>query len=193
MALVEGGERERPLRADAQRNRERILAAAEEVFSREGLGAPIDKIAEQAGVGVGTLYRHFPTKEALLQAIVLLRLDQLVELSGRLADSPRPTEALFSYLETFASVACAKHDLMEALGSAGIDIKVNCAATFEMLMGAIDILVSRAIEEGGVRPDVSAKEVVALVVGSCQASNLTADGPRLSPLLHIVFDGLRTH
>src|SRR5271156_1993990 len=86
----------RPLRADAAKNRERILEAAEATFTAEGVSAPIDAVAERAGVGVGTVYRHFPTKEALFEAIVITRLDALIEITRQLAELDEPTDALFS-------------------------------------------------------------------------------------------------
>lgn len=187
----EGDGSERPLRADAKRNRERILSAAEEVFSSEGIGAPIDCVAERAGVGVGTIYRHFPDKERLLEAILVARLGEVLAEAKCLGTAEHPTEALFSFLDRFAALACAKHDLMEALGSAGIDIKSKCEAEFDSLLASIDTLVARAADEGGIRRDVSAKEVVALVIGACHAGSLDADSTDSSLFLRVVFDGLR--
>src|SRR6202158_6103447 len=109
------------MRADAQRNKKLIVQAAREVFATEGLAAPIDEIAERAGVGIGTLYRHFPTKEALFEAIVTAKLEYLLELARGRATATDPGNALFSFLGEFAQQASAKHDLFDALSSAGID------------------------------------------------------------------------
>ena len=111
------------MRADAVKNRARILEAAEEIFATQGVSVPIDAVAERAGLGVGTLYRHFPTKEALFEAIVVARLEQLLETIRTQRDAPDPGPALFAFLGEFAGHASAKKDLFEALGSAGIDIK----------------------------------------------------------------------
>ncbi|MGH9097365.1 MAG: TetR/AcrR family transcriptional regulator, partial [Acidimicrobiales bacterium] len=113
---------QRPMRADAVKNRARILQAAEEVFAANGLSAPIDMVAEQAGVGVGTVYRHFPTKEALFEAIVLTGLQELVE-AATAADDQDAGEAFYAFIRTFASKVSIKHDLIDALSAAGIDIK----------------------------------------------------------------------
>ncbi len=115
------------MRADAVKNRQRILEAAETVFAAEGVSAPIDRVAERAGVGVGTVYRHFPTKEDLFEAIVITRLKDLVALAQAEASAEFPGMALFSYLRRFAHEAAAKHDLFDAMGAAGIDFKTRCA------------------------------------------------------------------
>jgi AcrR family transcriptional regulator len=180
------------MRADAVRNRTRILEAAESVFAAQGVAVPIDEVAEKAGVGVGTLYRHFPTKEALFEAIVVTRLDELVRDAVDCAEAPAAGEALFQYLRRFALAAASKHDLFDALASAGIDFKTRCAETVAELEAAVDKLVSRAIGEGSVRDDVSAKEVMGLVVGvsmACAKSGPAAGSA--DQLITVVCDGLR--
>ena len=106
----------RPMRADAVKNRQRILEAAEEVFAVRGVAAPIDAVAERAGVGVGTLYRHFPNKEALFEAIVLTRLEELARTATAPPGPGDAGEAFFSYLREFAGKVSNKHDLIDALG-----------------------------------------------------------------------------
>src|ERR1700722_20337839 len=127
LAAESGRSSPRPMRSDAVKNRQRILEAAEEIFATEGLSVPIDTVAECAGVGVGTLYRHFPTKEALFEAIVTARLEQLLQVAKEHAVAADPGEALFCFLREFAQQASAKHDLFDALSSAGIDIKSTCS------------------------------------------------------------------
>ena len=98
----------RPVRADAVENRRRILEAAEVVFAREGVSVPVDVVAERAGVGVGTLYRHFPTKEALFEAIVMTKLESMVEGAAAALDAGSgedPGEALFSFLQVLGGQA----------------------------------------------------------------------------------------
>ncbi len=135
----------RPMRADAVKNRQRILDAAEAIFATEGLAVPIDAVAERAGVGVGTLYRHFPTKEALFEAIVAARLEDLLELAKARAGAGDPGDALFAFLGEFAHQASAKHDLFDALSSAGIDIKSSCAEMVDEMKRSIDVLRQRAV------------------------------------------------
>ena len=181
----------RPMRADAVKNRQRILDAAEEVFAAEGLTAPIDVVAERAGVGVGTLYRHFPTKEALFEAIVVTRLQSLLDEVRARADAGEPGEALFSFLREFAGAAMSKHDLMDALAAAGVDLKSQCTAMFEELQEGIGQLLERAVSAGACRSDVSTHDVVGLVVGACRASEQLGLGVSCERMLEVVLDGLR--
>ena len=101
-------------RADARRNRLQILQAAETCFAEQGIGVPIDDIARSACVGVGTVYRHFPTKEALVEAVIITRMGKLTAEARALATSDDPTEAFFTFLERLAEEGSAKRDLVDA-------------------------------------------------------------------------------
>jgi AcrR family transcriptional regulator len=182
----------RPMRADAVKNRQRILDAAESIFATEGLAVPIDTVAERAGVGVGTLYRHFPTKEALFEAIVTTRLCSLLEMARSYAASDDPGEALFHFLGEFAQQASAKHDLFDALSTAGVDIKSTCSEMVDEMKRNIDILLERAVAVGSVRTGVSAEEMMGLVIGVSQAgAHGGQDDASVQRMLQIVCDGLR--
>lgn len=182
----------RPMRADAVKNRQRILEAAEEIFAAEGVSVPIDAVADRAGVGVGTLYRHFPTKEALFEAIVVARLESLLELAKSHAGSDQPGDALFCFLGEFAQQASAKHDLFDALSSAGIDIKSNCSEMVDEMKRNIDVLLQDAVRAGQVRSDVSTDEMIGLVVGVCSAGGHSHyDDATLTRMVEVVCDGLR--
>jgi AcrR family transcriptional regulator len=182
----------RPMRADAVKNRARILAAAEEIFAAEGVSVPIDTVAERAGLGVGTLYRHFPTKEALFEAIVVARLEQLLDSVRTQCDAPDPGVALYSFLREFAGHASAKRDLFEALSSAGIDIKSRCFEMMDEMKRTIDTLRQRAVAAGAIRADVSTDEMVGLVIGACQVGGHSgADDESLQRMVKIVCDGLQ--
>jgi AcrR family transcriptional regulator len=186
------GDAPRVMRTDAVKNRQRILDAAEEVFAAEGVAVPIDVVAERAGLGIGTLYRHFPNKEALLEAIVVDRITAVVETAKAFELAEDPGLALFSFLQEFARQAASKRDLFEALGSAGIDLKARCADLFEDLMRSVDVLLCRAVSVGAVRGDVPANEIVGLIVGTCHAagdSGVTDAG--LGRMVTVVLDGLR--
>jgi AcrR family transcriptional regulator len=182
---------ERPLRADALRNRGRILEAAEIIFACEGIEAPVDVIAEKAGVGVGTLYRHFPTKEKLCEAILLERLRGLTEDARAQADAPDPAAAFFGFLEHFVTLAESKRDLVAAVMGAGVDFDKTAAPVKEDLREAVDVLLRRAQELGAVRLDVSSAAVVSLVGATCHAAAGHGDGAPAFDLLTIVCDGLR--
>jgi len=178
----------RPLRADAAKNRERILEAAEATFTAEGVSAPIDAVAQRAGVGVGTVYRHFPTKEALFEAIVAARLDELCETTRQLAGSEAPDEAAFSFLREFGRQASAKQDLFDAMDAAGLDIKSTCADRVDELTRGIDLLLQRAKAAGTVRDDVATGEVMALIVGACHSKQ---DDLACQRMVEIVCEGIR--
>jgi AcrR family transcriptional regulator len=179
----------RALRADAQRNRARILEAAEVVFAAEGIEVPVDTIADKAGVGVGTLYRHFPTKEKLCEAILLERLSGLAADARSLADAEDPAAAFFAFLAHFVQEGAAKRDLIVAVMGAGVEFELAAADIKEELKAALDVLLQRARAVGAVRCDVTADAVLALVSGTCQAG--THSPVPAQELLGIVCDGLR--
>jgi AcrR family transcriptional regulator len=182
----------RTLRADAVKNRQRILEAAEATFASEGLATPVDTVAERAGVGVGTLYRHFPTKEALFEAIVMTRLEDLLAEARNAADADDPTAALFTFLRHFANEAAAKHDLFDAMGAAGFDIKSQCAETVDEMKRAVERLVERAKAVNTVRADVTAEEIIGLLVGACQAAQQSGLSEAASQrMIDIICDGIR--
>jgi AcrR family transcriptional regulator len=184
----------RAMRSDAVKNRERILEAAEAVFSAQGLSAPIDMVAERAGVGVGTLYRHFPTKEALFEAIVLTGLQDLVKAADAGSDDGDVDagDAFFAFLRVFSRTVSMKHDLVDALGDAGIDIKSQCADTVGDLESKVQRILDRAEDAGAVRKGVTTKEVMGLLIGACQAAERSApDIASRDRMVDIVCDGLR--
>lgn len=181
----------RPMRADAARNRLRILQAAEEVFARQGIAVPVDVVAEHAGVGVGTVYRHFPTKEALFEAIVVTRIDDLLRTAED-AQRGEPTEAFFAFLRRMAEQIALKHDLFDAMAAAGVDFKSRCAEQMDELRSLADDLRCRAVEDGGVRSDVTIDEVMGLVIGACLGAERPGMGAQCGDrMLQVVIDGLR--
>jgi AcrR family transcriptional regulator len=180
----------RPLRADALRNRARILEAAEEVFAAEGIEVPVDLIAERAGVGVGTLYRHFPTKEKLCEAVLLDRLAALTADARGLANAEDPAGAFFGFLTHFVEEGVAKRDLMVAVMGAGVEFEEAAADVKDALRDAIGVLLERAQRAGAVRPDTTPTAVMSLMGATCQASAHAGAAPACD-LLTIVCAGLR--
>ena len=179
------------MRADAQRNRLRVLQVAQEVFAAEGLGVPIDEIARRAGLGVGTLYRHFPTKEALLEAILVARMEQVTTDARALAESEDPGAAFFGFLARLGEEGIAKKDLIEALHRAGFDLKGAFVVKREMIR-TVGRLLDRAQQAGAVRRDVAVEEVLSLVGGAFSAiDRYRGDASARARLLSIVCDGLR--
>lgn len=180
----------RPLRADAQRNRARILETAEAVFAVKGPSASTEEIAQKAGVGVGTIFRHFPTKEALLQAIIEALAIRLTEETRRLVVEGDPATAFFTFFQRMAREATEKKTVVDLLAEAGIAITV--AKPIHVLRQTIEELLANAQRAGTIREDVHAAEVIALLVGICQAGLHTTWEPELQDrTLAIVFDGLR--
>jgi AcrR family transcriptional regulator len=181
----------RPMRADAVKNRERILEAAAEVFAATGISVPIDVVAERAGVGVGTLYRHFPTKEALFEAVIVQHMERVRDEARALTDSDEPGEALFLFLGFLAREVAAKRNLFEALSGAGINVKATAGEIKEELEAAAALLLARAQQAGQVRPDVTVPDVVGLVLGACSAASGDVSDCSSARMMAIVCDGLR--
>jgi AcrR family transcriptional regulator len=182
----------RPPRSDSVRNRARILQAAEEVFGSKGLSVPIDDIAEYAGVGVGTIYRHFRTKEALFEAIVLSHFERLVDDARARGGEEDAAEALFGFLTELVAAGVDKRDLAEALAGAGIDVKATAGSLKVELEEAIEHLLIRAQHDESIRSDVSIADLMALVAGACMTAEHFGTGA-CSPgrMLAVVCDGLR--
>jgi AcrR family transcriptional regulator len=181
------------LRADAERNREHVLEVAQEVFAAEGLAVPIDEIARRAGLGVGTLYRHFPTKEALFLAIVVDRMEHLVAEARALATARDPGEAFFGFLSRMVHEGSAKKDFMDALSGTREELGRTLAGIKASYRTALAVLLERAQDSGAVRRDVSVFEVHALVTGTLASlDQLGRDSAQARQrLLAIVCDGLR--
>jgi AcrR family transcriptional regulator len=193
LSAISEPDESRPMRADAARNHEKILFAAEEIFALDGVMVPIDIVAERAGVGIGTLYRHFPTKEALYEEIVITRLRSLIETAEECAKNPDAGQGLCSFLHTFARQASEKKDLFDALGQAGIDIKARFSDMVDELVANLDVMRRRAVDEGAVRDDVETKDILNLVMGSCHAAGQSGvDGANLQRMVDIVLAGLKT-
>ena len=173
----------RPLRADAARNRDKVLRAAREAFAESGYGVPLDEIAARAGVGPGTVYRHFPAKEALFEAVVTARVEDLVADARARAGAADPGGAFFGYLARIAEEAAAKRDLPDAISVAG--------SLREDLFAALDLLLRRAQQAGAVRAGVRTSDLIVLLKGMF-ASLAGSTDPALRELVFTVLtDGLR--
>ncbi|MEE6135488.1 helix-turn-helix domain-containing protein [Mycobacterium sp. 050128] len=181
---------ERRLRADAARNRARVLEVAYDTFAAEGLSVPIDEIARRAGVGAGTVYRHFPTKEALFQAVIDDRMQQLVDEGHALLESAGPGEALFAYLRSLVlQWGAADRGLVDALAGFGIDIAAAAPDAEDAFLAMLDELLRAAQRAGTARPDIGVREVKTIMVG-CQA--MEAYNAELAQrVTDVVVDGLR--
>jgi AcrR family transcriptional regulator len=160
-------------RADAQRNRERILEIAKDAFTRSGANISLDDVAKQAGVGAGTLYRHFPTRDALLEAVYRTEVERLAEAERKLAETMYPLEALRAWMLLFVDYIATKQIIAPALNTmVGGPSKVF-EASGGMIKGAIHALVERAIASGDIRPDLDPLDLLRTLIG---VSNV-ASGP----------------
>ena len=178
----------RPLRADAMRNRGRVLKVAYETFAAEGLSVPIDEIARRAGVGTGTVYRHFASKDDLVRAIITDQLRHVIDQGHMLLQSGDPGEALFSFLRSLV-LEWGASDIGLKTAVAGSDIKIRIKGVRDAFLGLLDELLSAAQQAGTARTDVNATHVKTLIVG-CQAMR-TYNNKASKRAIAVVFDGLR--
>jgi AcrR family transcriptional regulator len=179
---------ERPLRADARRNRERVLEAAQVLFAAQGGAVPLDEIAAKAGVGPGTVYRHFPTKEALFAAVTEARLRDLVDYARAGADAPDPGAAFAGFLDRMADEAVARRNLQEAFTATG---PAELAPVRQEMYAALDVLLVRAQRAGAVRAGIRVPDLVALLKAMAQVAAESADPTMLERIAAVVRDGLR--
>jgi len=181
---------DRPLRADARRNRALLLEAAEAVFAARGVSAPTEEVARAAGVGVGTLFRHFPTKEALLEAVYRTRLRRMADELRDLGTAEDPGTALFDFLADAVARSATKVAVADALAEAGIDVTASAQEGHD-LAGGLGRLLVRAQEAGAVRPDVGLPELIALLIGASRAAEHAGTDPVRTRIIGVILDGLR--
>jgi AcrR family transcriptional regulator len=156
---------ERKPRADAQRNRERILEVAKEAFTRLGANASLDDIANQAEVGAGTLYRHFPTRDALIESVYRSEVEKLAAAERRFSETMPPVEALRAWMLLFVDYIAAKHIIAPALNSVVGGATRMFESSRELIEGAINALVKRAIKSGDIRKDLDPFDLLRALIG----------------------------
>jgi AcrR family transcriptional regulator len=178
---------QRPKRADARRNYEKLVAAALAVFTEAGTSAPLEDVARRAGVGIGTLYRHFPTRQALLEAVYIDEVEAMARAAADLAGLA-PWDALSQWLHQYLGFAATKRVLSEALLDAD-PASEALGACRTALVGAGTELVERAQRAGVVRPDTNFMDV-GHMVGAIAVSR-TSDAEQKERLLQLALDGLR--
>jgi AcrR family transcriptional regulator len=179
---------QRPQRADARRNYEKLLTAAGEAFAENGTAASLEDIARRADVGIGTLYRHFPTRQDLLEAVYIGEVEEMSRAAADLTDL-EPWDALVTWLHQFVRYAATKRalaDEMMATVDRDAEVFVACRTA---ITAAGDLLLRRAQEAGGVRPDTNFTDVGRMVAGI--AAIRTADPGQIERILDVALDGLR--
>jgi AcrR family transcriptional regulator len=182
---------ERPIRADARRNRTRILEAAETVFAEQGASASTEAVATRAGVAIGTVFRHFPTKPDLLKAVVMNLWDRLVSEVDVLVDDPEGATALFEFCARVMAIGAPNSAVFERLAETGV--RVHLGDALSRLRPAVDLLLERAQQAGTVREDLRSPELIALLAAICQGAMTDEWSRRFRRrALTILFDGIRT-
>lgn len=189
VTLVEEPPPGRPLRADARRNRERLVTAARQVFGERGGQACMEDIAKRAGVGVGTLYRHFPKRIDVVEAVWQTDVDQLVASGQAMLVELEPWDAVVAWLEAFVNYALGKRMFLSELHEAfekDPQLKVRSRERIDQTMGGV---LARAQQAGVVRTDVDGADVMQLVGSMCASATLSED--QSGRLVKVVLDGLR--
>ena len=173
MPLKSPKKRPRKPRADAQRNRARILEIAKDAFTRSGPDVSLDEVARRARIGPGTLYRHFPTRDSLLEAVYRTEVEKLAAAERKFAESMLPVQALRAWMLLFVDYIAAKHLIAPALNNIVGGPSKLFETTTAQIKGAIEALVKRAVESGDIRPDLEPLDLLRALIG---VSNV-ASGP----------------
>jgi AcrR family transcriptional regulator len=186
----QAAEQVRKPRADAVRNRERVLEAAKAVFSTGGADASLEAVARRAGVGIGTLYRHFPTREALFEAVYRREVEQLSELAEQLKNEADPVEALRKWLRSNVEFVATKKGMMAALALAAYGSSELFTFSFDRLTKAVGALLQRAVAAGKIRADIGPEDVLRALVGMCYIHDQPGWQSTVLRLLDVFVDGL---
>jgi AcrR family transcriptional regulator len=181
---------ERHLRADAQRNRERILEAATALMATHGIDVPIDEIARLAQVGVGTVYRNFPTKGALFEALLMARIAPLVAAARSAATADDPGDAFVTFVRQVSDEFADFRALADAMAESGVDLSAAKQHISGDLIVAVEELLRRAQAAGRVRPDVTISDVSAMMAGLSHADPSFMDPPQRQRCVALVCDSL---
>ncbi|WP_372784371.1 TetR/AcrR family transcriptional regulator [Phenylobacterium sp.] len=177
-------------RADAERNRERLIDAAKAAFADKGPDVSLEEIARRAGVGIGTLYRHFPTRDAIVEAVYRREVRQLAEAATRLLETRPPGEALHEWMRLFVDYIATKKVIASALGAivGGAELY---AASGAQIIGAMSLLVRRAADSGDIRADADPEDLLRALVGFTYGNASPGWQPSALRLIDILMDGLR--
>jgi len=178
-------------RADALRNRERVLEAAKAIFSAGGPDASLEAVARRAGVGIGTLYRHFPTREALFEAVYRREVQQLVELAEELKCEAAPVDALRRWLRSAVELVATKKGMVAALALGVHGSSELYATTFDRLTDAVGALLDRAVAAGEIRSGIGSEDLLRALIGMCYTHDQPGWQASVVRLLDVFIDGLR--
>ena len=178
-------------RADAIRNRDRVLEAAKAVFNAGGPEASLEAVAKRAGVGIGTLYRHFPTRESLFEAVYRREVQQLGDLAEQLKNDAAPVDALRRWLRSNVEFVATKKGMVAALALAAYGKSELYAFTFDRLTKAVGTLLDRAVAAGEIRADISPEDLLRALIGMCYMHDQPGWQASVLRLVDVFIDGLR--
>jgi AcrR family transcriptional regulator len=179
-------------RADGQRNRERLMEAAKAAFAEVGADVSLEEIARRAGVGIGTLYRHFPTRDAIVEAVYRREVQQLADAAPRLVDALPPAEALRAWMRVFIDYIAAKKVIAPALKSLVGGGSALYADSSARINGAIALLVERARASGDIRPDADSADLLRALIGFAYVNSAPDWEASALRLIDLLIDGLRS-
>jgi AcrR family transcriptional regulator len=188
---VAGQAQARRPRADAERNRARLLDAARAAFASGQASVTLEQIARDAGVGIGTLYRHFPTREALVEALYRQELAELCASAGDLLAAHSPEHALRRWMDQFADYVAAKREMAEALRAVFASGALTVSQARAELTVAVRQILDAGIADGTLRDDVRPEDVVAMVVGIFTATSLAGGRAQLERMFDLLVDAVR--
>jgi AcrR family transcriptional regulator len=178
-------------RADAERNRARLLEAARAAFASGQAAVPLDQIARDAGVGIGTLYRHFPTREALVEALYRKELDDLCASAAALLATRPPAAALRAWMDRFADYVAAKREMADALRAVYASGAVSVSQARERLTAAVQAILDAGVTDGTLRADVRADDVVAMIVGTFTATSIEGGREQLERMFELLLQAVK--
>jgi AcrR family transcriptional regulator len=181
----------RRLRVDAERNRARLLDAARAAFASGQVPVTLEQVARDADVGIGTLYRHFPTREALVEALYRQELADLCASAGDLLETHVPERALRAWMDRFAGYVRAKREMADALRAVFAAGSVTVSFAREQLTAAVQTILDAGISAGTLRDDVRAEDIVATIVGMFTATSLAGGHEQLERMLDLLMDAVR--
>jgi AcrR family transcriptional regulator len=181
----------RPLRKDAQRNRDLLLTVAAEQFSAHGVDVPLEDVARVAGVGIGTLYRHFPTRGALIEAVYRREVEQLCDSADELLRTLTPDDALAAWMRNFVTYASTKRGLSAALRDMMSAAPELFTDTRARIYAAANSVLAAAAADGAIRSDVDAEDLIRGMGGICMATDDDGYTERANKLMTLMLDGMR--
>ena len=191
MATKRSKSHARKPRADAERNRARVLEVAKEAFTRSGPDASLDDIAKQAGVGPGTLYRHFPSREALIEAVYRTEVEKLAAAERNFAETMPPIEALRAWMLLFVDYIATKKIISAALDTLVGDPKRVFGASYNQVWDAMRALVKRAVKSGDIRKDLDPIDLLRALIGVSNVSTSPDWQQSARRLVEILISGAR--